>query len=66
MQVTLTAWHEQHRCTWCDKEKEGVTATFSDGFLTDAPVCWSCLAKAVKVRSRQAKPPEPRSSKSPA
>ena len=53
MNVSLTAWHEQQRCTWCEKEKESVSASFDDGFLKNAPICWGCLQKAVKVRSRQ-------------
>lgn len=53
MHVTLTDYHESTKCSWCEKEKEGVTVCFDDGFLEDLPVCWSCLQKAVKVRSRQ-------------
>jgi len=53
MQVTLIGWQESHACTWCEKEKECVSVTFEDGFLKQSPLCWSCLQKAVKVRSRQ-------------
>ena len=35
------------------REKEAITADFADGFLRDATLCWRCLEKAVKVRSRQ-------------
>ncbi len=52
MTVQLTAWHEQVQCTWCEKTKEGVTASFEDGFLQNASLCWSCLQKAVRVRAR--------------
>lgn len=45
--------HEQQQCGWCEKEKEAVTVTFADGFLKEAPLCWSCLQKAIRVRSRQ-------------
>jgi hypothetical protein len=64
MHVTLSAWHEQTLCTWCEKDREGVTVTFDDGFLKDSPLCWSCLQKAVKVRSRRTTPgPNPTASK---
>ncbi|MEX1096241.1 MAG: hypothetical protein WED34_09345 [Planctomycetales bacterium] len=63
MQVVLTAHHDEQGCTWCEKSRECVTVTFDDGFLKNAPLCWGCLQKAVKVRSRQtdAKPPANRS-----
>ena len=53
MNVTLTAWHETETCLWCEKSKECVTADFGDGFIRGAALCWRCLQKAVKVRSRQ-------------
>ena len=53
MIVSLSNWHEQVDCTWCEKAKECVAVSFDDGFLKSAPLCWSCLQKAVKVRSRQ-------------
>ena len=56
MHVTLSDYHESIACAWCEKDKEGVTVCFDDGFLKDLPVCWSCLQKAVKVRSRQKAP----------
>ncbi len=56
MEVSLNAWHQQQQCTWCEKDKEGVSVTFDDGFLKNAPLCWSCLQKAVKVRSRHDHP----------
>jgi len=51
--VQLTAWHEKETCTWCEKSLECVTADFGDGFIRNAPLCWKCLQKAVKVRNRQ-------------
>jgi hypothetical protein len=53
MKVTLTNWHETTTCAWCEKEHECVTADFGDGFIQHAALCWKCLQKAVKVRSRQ-------------
>jgi len=53
MNVTLNAWHAEQHCTWCDKQRECVSTTFDDGFLKNAPLCWGCLQKAVRVRSRQ-------------
>ena len=53
MNVSLTAWHDKQSCTWCEKERECVTVSFEDGFLRNSPVCWGCLQKAVRVRSRQ-------------
>ena len=53
MEIHITAWHETATCTWCEKQKEAITANFADGFLRDATLCWRCLEKAVKVRSRQ-------------
>ena len=49
MHVTLTAHHQNAECTWCEKEKDCVTANFDDGFIQQAPLCWSCLQKAIRV-----------------
>ena len=64
MNVSLTAWHSEQACTWCEKQKECVSVSFDDGFLKNAPLCWGCLQKAVRVRSRQAecRPPVSKSS----
>jgi hypothetical protein len=60
MDVKLTAWHASATCSWCEKDREAVTVDFADGFLRQAPLCWSCLQKAIKVRNRQAgAPPTP-------
>ena len=56
MSVHLSNWHQEATCTWCEKSRECVTTEFSDGFLKAAPLCWSCLQKAMKVRSRQQEP----------
>ncbi len=53
MNVTLTALHETESCTWCERSKECVTATFDDGFIQGAPLCWACLKNAVKVQNRK-------------
>lgn len=60
MIVTLTDRLESASCTWCEKDRECVTATFEDGFLKGSPLCWGCLQKAVKVRSREGEKPRPR------
>ena len=53
MDAKITAWQEQDLCTWCEKERECVTVDFGDGFIRQAPLCWSCLQNAIKVRSKQ-------------
>lgn len=53
MNVVLSAWKEEANCAWCEKPRECVTTEFEDGFLKEAPLCWSCLQKAVKVRAKQ-------------
>lgn len=53
MKVQLSEWHESATCCWCEKERECVSTTFSDGFLNKAAMCWKCLQTAFKVRSRQ-------------
>ena len=55
MQAVITEFVEKdtQACVWCEKESEGVVVEFSDGFLSRAPLCWKCLTKAVKVRSKQ-------------
>ncbi|HQZ64533.1 MAG TPA: hypothetical protein PLY87_05635 [Planctomycetaceae bacterium] len=53
MKALISAWNSAGLCIWCEKDKEGVTVEFSDGFLGKGQLCWSCLQKAVKVRSQQ-------------
>lgn len=57
MNVTLNAWHAEQNCTWCEKQKECVSVTFEDGFLKHAALCWGCLQKSVRVRSKQHEAP---------
>ena len=63
MEAKITAWHEATACTWCEKEKEGVTVDFNDGFIHDAALCWSCLERAVKVRARKDSKPASKTTK---
>lgn len=53
MHVTLTLWHSDAICVWCERSTECAAVNFQDGFVKDSPLCWKCLAKAVKVRSQQ-------------
>ncbi len=53
MKVVLSQHHENANCCWCEKDRECVTLTFSDGFIQDESMCWKCLQTAFKVRSRQ-------------
>ncbi|MGB7329259.1 MAG: hypothetical protein WBD31_30540 [Rubripirellula sp.] len=52
MKVVLSGRHESTLCAWCEKERECVTTTFSDGLFKDASLCWKCLQTAFKVRSQ--------------
>ncbi len=58
MKVQLSSHHDSATCTWCERSCECVTATFSDGFLKESPLCWKCLQTAFKVRSQRSRPPE--------
>ena len=53
MKALITEWHESGNCVWCEKTTECVTAEFSDGFLAKNTICWKCIQKVVKVKSRQ-------------
>ena len=54
MKVVLTNPVDAGTCTWCEKDnRQCVTATFSDRFLVDAPLCWKCLQTSMKVRAKQ-------------
>jgi hypothetical protein len=53
MNVSISAWHDSGTCTWCQKEAEGVTASFDSGFLCNAQLCWKCLQQAVRVHASQ-------------
>lgn len=52
MKVLLSGRHESAKCAWCEKERETVTTTFTDGLFKEASLCWKCLATAFKVRSQ--------------
>ncbi|NQV26372.1 MAG: hypothetical protein HQ518_18610 [Rhodopirellula sp.] len=55
MQIQISDWAETDTCLWCSKDKESVTVTFDEGFLSAATLCWHCLQNAVRVcRQRQA------------
>ncbi|QDT64068.1 hypothetical protein [Calycomorphotria hydatis] len=56
MLVELSTWQPSCTCVWCEKERECVETTFSDGFLEKANLCWKCLQTSYKVRSRQQEP----------
>ena len=56
MKVTISGWQEQENCSWCEKSRDCVTTDFDDGFLKNVAMCWSCLAQAIKVRSRSEQP----------
>ncbi|MDB5391200.1 MAG: hypothetical protein JWM11_6846 [Planctomycetaceae bacterium] len=53
MEAKITSWHATANCAWCEKDRECVTADFGDGFISHSELCWTCLQKAVKVRSKQ-------------
>ncbi len=51
MKVVLFKRQESVSCCWCEKERECVTVSFSDGFIKQGCLCWKCLQTAYKVRS---------------
>jgi hypothetical protein len=57
MKVNLSRHHTAAKCCWCEKDRECVSVTFSDGFIKNEPMCWKCLQTAFKVRSRQDQEP---------
>ena len=52
MKVVLSGRHESAKCVWCERDRETVTTTFSDGLFKDSSLCWKCLQTAFKVRSQ--------------
>ena len=54
MKVVLSDRQDDTECIWCEKQRECVKATFSDGFVESESICWKCLAQAFKVRSKGA------------
>lgn len=53
MKVVLSGPQDSAKCVWCEKDRETVQATFSDGLFKNASICWRCLKQACKVRSQQ-------------
>lgn len=58
MRAIITEYSERTTCTWCEKDAEGVTVEFTEGFLQKGNLCWKCLQQATRVHHRQtASPP---------
>ncbi|TWT84271.1 hypothetical protein CA13_57470 [Planctomycetes bacterium CA13] len=55
MKVVLSDRQETAKCVWCEKDKECVKTSFSDGLIREAWLYWKCLQAAFKVRSRGSK-----------
>lgn len=53
MKALISAYHESHSCTWCNKTAECVTVQFDGGFLQKGPLCWRCLQQATRVHHTQ-------------
>ena len=53
MNASITAYHENVDCTWCEKPAEGITIDFDSGFLQNAPLCFKCLQQALRVHHKQ-------------
>ena len=53
MKVVLSDRQVSAKCVWCEKDRECVSSTFSDGFIKQQLLCWKCLQTAFKVRSQQ-------------
>lgn len=42
------------KCTWCEKENEGVEAGFASGFMAKgSPLCVKCFFQAMRVDHKQ-------------
>ena len=52
----IDKYAEKEKCGWCEKEAEGVTVSFSDGFLQPCHLCFKCLQQSVRVHARQQRP----------
>ena len=61
MKVVLSGRQETAKCVWCEKDRECVQTTFSDGLFANAMLCWKCLQTAFKVRSKNSQPEAPKS-----
>ena len=44
-------------CTWCEKGAETVSVTL--GIFHDAPLCFKCLAQAIRVAAKNGTPQSP-------
>ena len=53
MKAVISDFTDSETCTWCEKATEAVIVQFDGGFLQEAPLCWKCLQKAVRVRHKQ-------------
>lgn len=53
MQATISAFYESDTCTWCEKQSEGVTVEFDNGFLQKGRLCFKCLQQAIRVHHKQ-------------
>ena len=53
MRAIISQYHESASCTWCERETEGITVEFDDGFLQKGSLCWRCLQQATRVHHRQ-------------
>jgi len=56
MKVVISGREESAKCVWCQRDRECVKTTFSDGLFQNASLCWKCLQTAFRVRAAQAKP----------
>ena len=65
MQAIITEFHDKTTCTWCERETEGVTVEFEQGFLEKSALCWRCLQQATRVHHKQTRPPETTASPTP-
>ena len=59
MKALITAYCEAAKCTWCERDNEGVTVEFDGGFLIKGQLCFKCLQQAVKVHHKQVKKAKP-------
>ena len=58
MKVVLSGHEEKASCIWCQRDRECVKATFSDGLFQNAMICFKCMATAIRVRSKAAEVPQ--------
>lgn len=53
MRAVISQYNEAALCLWCNRNAEGVTVEFDDGFLQKGPLCWRCLQQATRVHNLQ-------------